>query len=34
MSVRLPSVVFNRSIDFDGDEISDIDVESAHGNPL
>lgn len=34
MSVRLPSMVFNRSVDFDGEEISDIDIETPQTNPL
>ena len=34
MSLRMPSFVLNRSIDFDGEEISDIDLETPLSNPL
>lgn len=30
----MPSLVLNRSIDFDGEEISDIDLDSPASNPL
>ena len=34
MSVRMPSMVFSKSIDFDVDELSDIDYDTPLSDPL
>lgn len=34
MSVRFPSMVFNGSVDLEGQEISDIDIDTTQTNPL